>query len=128
MENDMSKQDDRAHKITEWLKHLQGWKDSGKSLAAYAKEHGLAVWAMYHWRCELIREGRWHQEPKPKASAKSRGRSSLALRFAKVAVTEPCPPMPVTVRLHLANGRRAEIDLTGIEQLEAILVTLERQP
>jgi hypothetical protein len=126
MENDMSKHDDRDQKITEWLQHLQGWKDAGKSLAAYAKEHGLALWAMYHWRGVLIREGHWHQEPR--ASAKSRGRSPLALRFAKVAVTGLCPPMPVTVRLHLANGRRAEIDLSGIEQLEVLLGALERQP
>ena len=63
----MSKQDARAQKITEWTKHLQGWKDSGKSVAAYAKDHGLALWAMYHWRGVLIREGHWHQEPKPPA-------------------------------------------------------------
>lgn len=124
----MSKQDDRAQKISEWLQHLQGWKDSGKSLAAYAKDHGLALWAMYHWRGMLIREGRWHAEPKPKASAKSRSHSPLAVRFAKVAMTERCPPMPVTVRLQLANGRCAEIDLTGIEQLASVLGALERQP
>lgn len=81
MENDMSKQDDRPQKITKWLQHLQGWKDSGKSLAAYAKDHGLALWAMYHWRGVLIREGRWHAEPKPKASAKSRSHSPLAVRL-----------------------------------------------
>jgi len=124
----MSKQDDRAQKISGWLQHLQGWKDSGKSLAAYAKDHGLALWAMYHWRGVLIREGRWHQEPKPKASAASRSRSPLPLRFAKVAVADRCPRMPVILRLHLANGRRAEIDVTQVEQLEAILGALERQP
>jgi len=124
----MSKQDDRAQKITEWLQHLQGWKDSGKSLAAYAKDHGLALWAMYHWRGVLIREGRWHAEPKPKASAKSRSRSPSALRFAKVDVMDLRPPMPVTVRLQLANGRLAEIDLTGLEQLASVLGALERQP
>jgi hypothetical protein len=124
----MSTQDDRAQKIIEWLKHMQGWKDSGQSLAAYAKAQGLAVWAMYHWRGVLIREGHWHQESKPEASAKSRNRSPLALRFAKVAVTELCQPMPVTVRLHLANGRRAEIDLMGMEQLEATIAALERRP
>ncbi|MFC4311602.1 hypothetical protein ACFPN2_21060 [Steroidobacter flavus] len=36
-------------------------------------------------------------------------------------MTELCPPMPVTVRLQLANGRCAEIDLTGIEQLASVL-------
>ena len=124
----MSKQEDRAHKITEWLKHLQGWKDSGKSLASYARDHGLALWAMYHWRGVLIRKGHWTQDPTPKAPAKSRSRLPLALRFAKVAVTDPYPPNPITVRLHLANGRRAEIDLTGVEQFAAILGALERRP
>ena len=124
----MSKQDDRAQKISGWLQHLQGWRDSGKSLAAYARDHGLALWAMYHWRGVLIREGHWRTEPKPKASATAGSRSPLALRFAKVAITERCPPMPVTVRLQLANGRCAEIDLTGIGQLASILGALERQP
>lgn len=124
----MSKQDDRARKITEWLKHLQGWKDSDKSLAAYARGHGLTLWAMYHWRGVLIREGHWHREPKPEPSAQSQSRSPLALRFAKIAVTGLRPPMPVTVRLHLVNGRRAEIDLQGVEQLDAIFALLERQP
>lgn len=124
----MSKQDDRAQKITEWLRHMQGWEVSGQSLAAYARANGLALWAMYHWRGVLIREGHWHQEPKPKVSAKWRRRSPLAPRFAKVSVTDLCPPTPVTVRLHLSNGRRAEIDLMGVEQLEATLAALERQP
>ena len=124
----MSKQDERVQKITEWMKHLQGWKDSGKSLAAYAKDHGLALWAMYHWRGVLIREGHWHQEPRPKASAKLQRRSALAPRFAQVAIIQSCPPVPLIVRLHLANGRRAEIDLAGVDQLEAILGALERQP
>jgi len=122
----MSKQDDRAQKITEWMTRLQGWKDSGKSLAAYAKDHGLALWAMYHWRGVLIREGHWHQEPR--RHAKSRRHSRFTPRFAKVAITEACPPTLLIVRLHLANGRRAEIDLAGVDQLEAILGVLERRP
>jgi hypothetical protein len=107
---------------------MRGWKDSGKSMAAYAKDHGVALWAMYHWRGVLIREGHWHQEPKPQASAKSPRRSPAAPRFAKVAITELCPPKPIIVRLHLANGRRAEIDLVGVDQLEAIIGALERLP
>lgn len=123
----MSKQEDRAQKIAEWLRHLQGWKDSGQSLAAYARGHGLALWAMYHWRGVLIREGRW-QERKPKVSGRLRSSSPVPMRFTKVAVTELRPPMPVTVRLHLSNGRHAEIDLRGVEQLDVLLTALERQP
>lgn len=88
----------------------------------------IGLWAMYQWRGMLIREGHWHQEPKPETSAKSRNTPIRAPRFAKVAVTDLCPPTLVTVRLHLANGRRAEIDLMGVEQLEATITALERQP
>jgi hypothetical protein len=124
METGMSRQEDRAQKIGEWMQHLQSWKDSGKSLAAYARGQGVALWALYHWRGVLIREGRWQA---PKASAKLRGRAPVAISFAKVAVTDLCPRLPVTVRLQLANGRRAEVELTGIEQLESLLGVLERQ-
>jgi len=126
----MSKQDDRGQKITEWLKHLQGWKDSDLSVAAYAKGQGLALWAMYHWRGVLIREGRWHEERKPTASTRSRSSSSVPTRFAKVSVAQLCPPVPVTVtvRLHLSNGRCAEIDLRDVEQFDVLLAALERQP
>ena len=121
----MSRQEERAQKIGQWLQHLRSWKCSGESLAAYARGQGIALWAMYHWRGVLIREGRWQQ---PKASAKSRGRAPIAVRFARVAVTDLHPHRPVTVRLQLANGRRAEVDLSGIEQLQTLLGVLERQP
>lgn len=46
----MSKQEDRERKATQWLGHLQGWKDSQLSLAAYARSQGLSLWSMYQWR------------------------------------------------------------------------------
>lgn len=107
------------------LAGLEGFR--GTSLAAYAKDHGLALRAMYYWRRGLMREGRWQQEPKPKASAKSRSHSARTAPY-EVSATERCSSMLVTMRLHLANGRRAEIDLMGIDWVEAILGTLGRQP
>ena len=37
----------------EWLKHLQGWKTSGHSLAAYARSQGLQPQQLYGWRSRL---------------------------------------------------------------------------
>jgi hypothetical protein len=127
MESDVSKQADRVQKISEWLKHLHDWKATGKSLVAYAKDQGLTPWAMYHWRGVLIREGHWREELKTKSSAKSQGDVPPA-RFAQVAVTERAAAAALTVRLHLANGRHAEIELMEVEQLVSMLIALEHQP
>lgn len=118
----MSKQEDRSRKIAEWLEHLQSWRDSGQSLAAYAKGQGLALWAMYHWRVVLIREGRWQEQP-----SASRGRSARPLQFARVAVTDSPRLAPVSVRIVLGNGRRAEIELSELRQLGEIISALEDQ-
>ena len=40
-------------KQAEWLKHLRGWKASGRSLAAYAKSQGLQPRQLYAWRSHL---------------------------------------------------------------------------
>jgi hypothetical protein len=129
MESGMSKQDDRAQKIAEWLRHLQGWKESGGSMAAYAKGHGLALWAMYHWRQALIREGHWQEQPNtPRCSDDTRRDSPVPLRFARVAVTQPLRPTPLIVRVQLGNDRRAEIELGELNQLGEVLGILERRP
>jgi len=36
-----------------WLKHLQGWKASGRSLTAYARSQGLQAQQLYAWRSRL---------------------------------------------------------------------------
>jgi hypothetical protein len=124
----MSKQEDRARKIAEWLGHLQGWKDSGQSLSAYAKVHGLALWAMYHWRSVLIREGRWHEQPSAASrTGAARGGALTPLRFAQVAVRDSRQPGPLIVRVVLDNGQRVEIELSGSDQLGEVLGMLERR-
>jgi hypothetical protein len=121
-ENGMSKQEDRAGKIAQWLAHLQGWRDSGQSLCAYARGHSLAVWAIYHWRSVLIREGRWHEPP-----SGSPRRRVVPLPFARVAVTDASGLSAVIVRVVLGNGRRAEIELSELGQLGKILSALEER-
>lgn len=124
----MSKQEARAQRINEWLEHLHRWKATGRSLAAYAKEHGLALWALYHWRGVLIQEGRW--QPARSASQAKRATSGLKavpLQFARVALTE-APTAAYIVRLQLGNGRRAEIEVRHMESLLQLITAMERQP
>lgn len=124
----MSKQEDRSRKAAEWLAHLRGWKDSGQSLSAYAKGHGLAVWAIYQWRRVLIDEGRWQEQSNADAQwSTSHEVSAVPLRFARVAVTDSLRPAPIIVRVLLGNGRRAEIELAELDQLAAIMSALERR-
>ena len=116
----MSKQEDRAQKVAQWLAHLQDWKDSGQSVSAYARERGLTPWAMYHWRGVLIREGRWQAQP-----SESGHNSAVPLKFARVAVTGATRSAPLIVRVVLGNGRRAEIELNELGQLGKLLSALE---
>jgi hypothetical protein len=84
----MSKLEARAQRINDWLEHLHRWEATGGSSASYAKEHGLALWALYHWRGVLIQEGRW-QPTRPLRQAKraTPGLEAAPLQFARVAVT-----------------------------------------
>jgi hypothetical protein len=122
MESDMSKQEARAQRIEEWLEHLHRWEAAGGSLASYAKEHGLALWALYHWRNVLTDEGLW-QPTRPPRKAKL-GREAVPVQFARVAVAG-APIAPYIVRLHLGNGRHAELELTQIDPLIQLISALE---
>lgn len=53
----MSKHEDREQQVNEWLGHLRCCEDAGGSLAAYARQHGIAGWKLYQWRSRLIRDG-----------------------------------------------------------------------
>jgi hypothetical protein len=124
----MMKREERQRKAAEWLEHLQGWKASGQSLSAYVRERGLALCSAYQWRRVLTRDGSWpegSQLPgKPRAAHE--GSQRIPLRFARVTVADSQPTSPVLVRVQLANGRRAEIELDEPGQLGAVLDVLER--
>ncbi len=123
----MSRQEDQERKAAEWLEHLQSWKDSGVSLSAYARSHGLALWAMYHWRSVLRSEGRWTDEAHRSGSARQvKATRRIPLRFARVTLAEPVRSASLTVRVQLRNGRRAEIELGDRGELAEVLGLLEQ--
>jgi hypothetical protein len=124
----MLKREVREQRISEWLDHLQRWKQSGQSLSAYARAEGLALWSVYHWREVLRREGCWQESPTQRrgSSALARGKRSVPLRFARVRVSDTALGVGLTIRVQLLNGRRAEIDLGESGQLVAMLALLEQ--
>jgi len=97
-------------------------------LSAYARSRGLALWTMYHWRKVLRREGRWIEEPRRRNSSPGETNSGkrIPLRFAQVAVSQPVRSAPLTIRLQLRNGRRAEVDLSDRGELAEVLALLEQ--
>lgn len=121
----MSKQEARAQRVNEWLEHLHRWEAAGGSLASYAKEHGLALWALYHWRNVLIDEGRWQPTRPPRKAKHGARREAPPVHFARVTVAHAAMA-PYIVRLHLGNGRRAELELTQVDPLIQLIGALEQ--
>jgi len=118
----------RKQKAQQWFEHLQAWRARGGSLAAYAREAGLAEWQAYRWQRILEREGRWVADPLIK---RARSKTSVAPtdgggKFVQVRLTPARePPGSLVVRVWLANGRRAEIRLTEVSALGTVLTMLE---
>ena len=48
-----------------WLKHYRASEISGKSMAEYAREHGLAITAFYYWKKRLVQLGAIESKPLP---------------------------------------------------------------
>lgn len=129
----MVSKEDREAKAALWLQRLQEAAASKESLVDYTRRHGLKPGEAYRWKQELRREGRW---PAPastavKASRSPKGSRTAPPRFARVrialkpsAVSMP----PLCLRLHLANGRRAELVLSDETQLPRVLELLEQSP
>lgn len=118
----MSRREDRERRIAGWLEHLEGWKASGEALSAYAHNHGIKAGSMYYWRSVLRREGCWPQDGEQRPGGAS---ARVPLRFARVKLEEVSRGLPLTVRVTLTNGRRAEIELEDTQRLSEVLTALE---
>ena len=120
----MSKQEVRQQQISQWLEHLRRSEASGEPLVSYAKEHNIPAWALYQWRSRLIREGLWSAS-KPKATPTAQS-PVVPVSFARVTVAPPTPMF--LIRLQLANGRRAEIEMADLDPLIHLIGALTKQP
>jgi transposase-like protein len=118
----MSRREDRERRIAGWLEHFEGWKASGVALSSYALSHGIKPGSMYYWRSVLQREGCWPHDAEQRPSGAS---ERVPLRFARVKLEEASRGLPLTVRVTLTNGRRAEIELEDAQRLSEVLSALE---
>jgi hypothetical protein len=117
----------RAAKTAMWLEHWRGWKESGESVAAYARRQGFNVDAAYRWRRILRRRGQWTDADDaslPGAVARTR-KPRAAPKFARVALRDSPRAASMLLRISLSNGRRAELDLTDVSQLGAVIAALD---
>jgi hypothetical protein len=120
----MLTREQRATKGAMWLAHWQGWQESGVSMAQYARREGFDVDAAYRWKRVLRRTGEWTEVPA--AAAVKRKKHAAAVRFARVAVSVTPAPTSMLLRVVLANGRRAELEIGGVTNLGDVLSVLER--
>ena len=122
--------EDRESKATLWLQRFQEAAASKESLVDYTRRHGLKPGEAYRWKKELRRTGQWpaHASTATKAN-RPRKTPTPAPRFARVRIApkHPAPPIsPLRLRLHLSNGRRAELELSDERQLPRVLELLEQ--
>jgi hypothetical protein len=125
----MTKKEERDAKRALWLKHLQECASLKEHLSAYARRHELNVHEGYHWTRVLRGEGLWSAQSRSPASAASAIVSSKATaRFARVRLEplQAVPAFPLRLQLVLANGRRAQLELSDERQLPRVLDLLEQ--
>jgi len=107
-----------GHKLTEpqryWLKHYQASEISGKSMAEYAREHGLAITAFYYWKKRLKQLG-----------AISAEQLSDPPVFHKVTIKrEQC--VDATCRIRFPNGVECEMSGMDESRLASLLISVSR--
>ena len=77
-----------------WLEHIKACEASGRPVAVYAREQGLAAQALYNWKSRLSKLGVLSEQTRP-----------VPFQAVRV-VTER--PMQGGCRIVLPNGIRAE--------------------
>jgi len=125
----MTTKEERDARGAFWLKHLQECASLKEHLSTYTRRHELDVHEGYHWTRVLRREGLWPPQSRSRTSAASGILSSKATpRFARVQVEPPraVRAFPLRLQLILANGRRAQLELSDERQLPRVLDLLEQ--
>jgi hypothetical protein len=98
-------------------------------MAEYARREGFDADAGYRWRRVLRRTGQWIEADGTATVGKAAAvkKRKAAVRFARVAVKDTAvASASMFLRLVLANGRRAELEIGGVAHLGEVLGVLER--
>lgn len=98
-------------------------------MAEYARREGFDADAAYRWRRVLRRTGQWIEADGTATVGKAAmvKKRKAAVRFARVAIKGTAvTSASMFLRLVLANGRRAELEIGGVAHLGEVLGILER--
>ena len=123
----MLTQEQRATMSAMWLARWRSRQGSGISMAECARREGFDADGAYRWRRVLRRTGQWGEaDGAPAVSATvTVNKRRPAPRFARVTVSDT-PSASILLRIVLANGRRAELEIGGAAQLGEVIGALER--
>lgn len=105
-----------------WRKHLEAWRDGGRSQAEYCRQHGLSPVDFSWWKHELLRRDRERAGVRPPPAKSTPAFVPLTLQTACVAEVHACEVL-------LRNGRRLRIG-TGVSPrwVAELAATLEQEP
>lgn len=101
---------------------LEEARSAGVALSEHVRSRGLHLRGIYDAIAQLRRRG--IVPPAPKRVKKPMSAASTPVRFAKVEV-RALGSASLHLRLILANGRRAEIELEDLAQLSRLVAALE---
>ena len=106
-----------------WRRRLSRQAESGQSVRAWCRKHGVTETAFYWWRRELAR-----RDAAQKRSARRDGERRVA-SFVPVQVTEePAQNWDWRIEIVLTDGRRVRLtDPVNGQALAAVLDVLERR-
>ena len=110
-----------------WLARWQGWRSSGLKMSEYARREGFNAHSAYRWRRRACHSGQWPESEAKPGKVVAVAKRQAAVQFARVAVSEaPAVRSALLLRVVLANGRRAELEIGEVAQLGEVLEVLER--
>jgi transposase-like protein len=119
----VSKVDDQAAtqlaaKQQYWLDHVRQCQASGQSMAAYARDQGLASKSFYRWRSQLL-------------ALQSENAAPIPEQFHRVQITPPAPAFRIptktmAVLLRLPNGIECELRQVDIQTCADLLSALSK--
>ena len=124
----MSRQEKQRIRNAVWLTRWQKCEGLGVTMAEYARREGFDAQTAYRWRRFSRLAGQWIDAKAVPGKALTISKPAAGAMFARVAVRDSAVGRgAMLLRVMLNNGRRAEVELTGVAQLGEVMDVLERR-
>lgn len=112
---------DLTAKQSYWLKHLESWRKSGRTMREYAAKHDLPLPYLYTWQSRLRQMGALVEDADVIPTKRTRRRE---VTFRAVRVIDPSDAAPTAaLRIRFANGVVVELDGSGSRSPDTSLLS-----